>query len=62
MLNAKDYIVYKMTGKFLTDYSDASGTNAFDINTFKWSEKILDAAGIDGDKNAPNRTLHLCCR
>jgi len=50
MLNAKDYIVYKMTGKFLTDYSDASGTNAFDINTFKWSEKILDAADIDGDK------------
>ena len=50
MLNAKDYIVYKMTGKFVTDFSDASGTNAFDINTFKWSEKILDAAGIDEDK------------
>ncbi len=50
MLNAKDYIVYKMTGQFVTDYSDASGTNAFDINRFEWSEKILDAAGIDGDK------------
>ena len=50
MLNAKDYIVYKMTGQFVTDYSDASGTNAFDINSFDWSEKILGAAGIDGDK------------
>jgi xylulokinase len=39
-----------MTGKFVTDYSDASGTNAFDINTFKWSDQILDASGIDGDK------------
>jgi len=50
MLNAKDYIVYKLTGKFLTDYSDASSTNAFDLNKFAWSEQILDAAGIDGDK------------
>lgn len=50
MLNPKDYIVTRLTGRFLTDYSDASGTNAFDLNTFKWSEKILDAAGIDMDK------------
>jgi xylulokinase len=49
-LNPKDYIVTRLTGQFLTDYSDASGTNAFDLNTFKWSEKILDAAGIDIDK------------
>jgi len=49
-LNPKDFIVHKLTGEFLTDYSDASGTNAFDLNTFKWSDKILDAAGIDIDK------------
>jgi xylulokinase len=49
VLNAKDYIVYKMTGKFVTDYSDASGMNAFDINTFKWSPEIMDAAEINID-------------
>ncbi len=48
MLLAKDYIIYKLTGQFLTDFSDASGTNAFDLNTFQWSEEILAAAGIDG--------------
>lgn len=48
VLNAKDYIVYKMTGQFLTDHSDATGTNAYDLNRFCWSEKILDAVGIDG--------------
>lgn len=47
VLNAKDYIVYKMTGRFLTDYSDASGTNAFDLNRYEWSVPILDAAEID---------------
>ncbi len=50
MLNPKDYIVQRLTGAFLTDYSDASGTNAFDLNTFKWSESIIGAAGIDMDK------------
>lgn len=50
MLNAKDYIVHRMTGRFLTDYSDASSTNALDLNTFKWSEEIIEAAGIEFDK------------
>lgn len=49
VLHAKDYIVYKMTGRFITDYSDATSTNAFDINTFSWSEKILDGVQIEGD-------------
>lgn len=47
ILQPKDYIVYKLTGKIATDYSDASGTNAFDINALRWSEKIFDAAKMD---------------
>lgn len=50
MLQVKDYIIYRMTGEFVTDYSDASGTNAFDLEKLKWSEEILAAAGIDMDK------------
>ncbi|MCP4622246.1 MAG: xylulokinase [bacterium] len=50
MLNAKDYINYKLTGNMATDYSDASGTNAFDLNTYQWSDKIVEISGIDGDK------------
>lgn len=47
MLCAKDYINLQLTGQWATDYSDASGTNAFDLNTFRWSERILELAGID---------------
>lgn len=47
MLNAKDYIILKLTGNFLTDFSDASGTNAFDLNTFTWSDSILDNMDVD---------------
>ena len=46
ILQAKDYMVFKLTGKFFTDYSDATGTNAFDITSFEWSDKILDAVGV----------------
>ncbi len=41
ILLAKDYIGYKLTGKFFTDYSDASGTLLFNIEERSWSEEIL---------------------
>ncbi len=50
MLNAKDYIVFRLTGNYYTDFSDADSCGCFDINTLSWSEKIIAAAGIDKDK------------
>lgn len=50
VLNSKDYILYKLTGRFVTDYSDGTGTNMVDLNTLKWSEEIISTMGIDGDK------------
>jgi xylulokinase len=50
MLCCKDYIISKLTGRFVTDPSDASGTNAFDLNTYTWSDEILKAAKIDSNK------------
>lgn len=47
VLHAKDYIIFKLTGSMVTDYSDASGMNLFDINTKEWSEGILNALGIE---------------
>lgn len=45
-INCKDYLIYRLTGDLGTDYSDASGTGAFDLNTFRWSEEVLQAAGV----------------
>ena len=47
MLLAKDYIIYKLTGNYVTDYSDASGTNLFDLNKKDWDERILNELGIN---------------
>ncbi len=48
-LCAKDYIVLKLTGRFVTDYSDASGTLAYNISERKWADDIIDAAGLARD-------------
>lgn len=50
VLNAKDYIVYRLTGVLGTDYSDAGGTAAFNIVEKKWSDLIADRVGIDLEK------------
>lgn len=49
-LNAKDYMVFKLTGKLVTDYSDASGTNMFDIKNKNWSDEIIHISQIDKSK------------
>ncbi|WP_350019359.1 xylulokinase [Priestia flexa] len=49
VLQAKDYLVYKLTGKFATDYSDACGTNCFNLVSKAWSDDILAAWQIDKD-------------
>lgn len=45
-LQAKDYVAFKLTGIFATDYSDASGTNLFDLWKKEWSEDILREISI----------------
>jgi xylulokinase len=45
-IQAKDFLVLKLTGRVCSDYSDASGTQMLDIRNLRWSEEILEAAGI----------------
>jgi xylulokinase len=49
-LTSEGYIIYKLTGKFTIDWSEASGTYLFDIRKMKWSEEIAQLLGIDLDK------------
>lgn len=47
MLNAKDYLNFRLTGRMVAEPVDASGTNLFDLEAGSWSEKLAAAAGID---------------
>jgi len=48
-LSAKDYIVYKLTGEMITDYSMASRTMLLDLRRGEWSEEICEVIGISID-------------
>lgn len=50
VLQSKDYIILKLTGNFVTDFSDAAGTNCLNIKTWKWSRTMFTASGIKKDK------------
>jgi len=49
-LNAKDFIVLRLTGKFYTEPSDATSNGCIDLRTLRWSEKLVGLTGVDGDK------------
>ena len=49
-LQPKDYIIARLTGKFATEYSDASGTNLLHLEDMEWSEEIVSALDIDLEK------------
>ena len=44
----KDYLIFRLTGEFATDYSDAAGTLLLDVAAKKWSDEILAKYNIDG--------------
>ncbi|MFX1567277.1 MAG: FGGY-family carbohydrate kinase [Promethearchaeota archaeon] len=49
-LLVSDFIIHKLTGRFTTDFSNASRTMLFDINKMSYSEEIASELGIDLDK------------
>ncbi len=47
ILLPKDYVRYRLSGKFATDRAGASGTLLFDLGTRDWSFEMLEALEID---------------
>lgn len=52
LLGVQDYVVYLLTGAFVTDWSQACRTMLMNINTFTWDEDMLRISGIDPAKLA----------
>lgn len=42
----KDYLAYKLSGTFCTDYSDASGMLLLDVKNRCWSKEMMDICGV----------------
>jgi glycerol kinase len=41
------WLVFKLTGNHVTDYSNASRTQLFNIHTLNWDEKLLSIFGLE---------------
>jgi xylulokinase len=49
ILGTKDYINFKLTGEFKTDFSYASGTGIYDLKGWKYNSEFIKASGISAD-------------
>jgi len=49
ILMLDDWIAYKLTGKFFTDYTSIGESQLFDISKKKWSTEIINAFDINPD-------------
>ena len=43
----KDYVRFRLTGKYAMDVADASGTLLLDVANRRWSKEMTNATGID---------------
>ena len=49
-ISIKEYVFFKLFGKYVVDYSIASATGLFDIYELQWNKNSLEVAGISEDK------------
>lgn len=47
ILLPKDFVRFKLTGKYATDRAGGSGTALFDVKKRTWSDDVVQALGID---------------
>ncbi|HWB28849.1 MAG TPA: gluconokinase [Chitinophagaceae bacterium] len=58
-IGIKEYIFFKLFGKYVIDYSMASATGLFNIHTKQWNDASLHLAGITKNKlSQPVEILH----
>jgi xylulokinase len=55
LLSPGAWVLHGVTGVVAVDPSNASSTGLLDPRTRRWSDALLDATGIDGDRLAPIR-------
>ena len=49
ILLPKDYVRFKLTGEYVSDVSDASGTALFDVVRRRWSNELVERLGLDAE-------------
>lgn len=53
ILNPKDFIRFKLSGEYLTEVSDASGTGLFNVKERRWATGLIEKIGLKADLFPP---------
>lgn len=57
----KDYVVYRLTGEFVTEMSDAAGMLLFDVKNKCYSKEMLEICQIEEKMLPKVLESYLCC-
>jgi xylulokinase len=49
ILNPKDYIRFRLSGEYITEVSDASGTGLFNVKERRWATELIEKIGLRKD-------------
>jgi xylulokinase len=49
-LQQKDYLTYRLTGRFVTEFSDASCTSLFNLREWVWDDSLLSELDLPREK------------
>jgi len=49
-IGVQDYVAYLLTGRYVTDITQAARTLLMDIHSFKWDEELISAFDLDKEK------------
>jgi|HigsolmetaAR205D_1030408.scaffolds.fasta_scaffold00126_16 gluconokinase len=59
-LSIKEYVIYRLFGQYVVDYSIASATGLFNLKRLDWDEEALHVAGISAQQlSEPVPTTHV---
>ena len=52
-VSIKDYVIARLAGRLISDWSTASASGLFRVDTKEWAENVLSFAGLDRFANLP---------
>jgi gluconokinase len=52
-VSIKEYILFRMLGRFVVDRSIASGTGLYDIHAWRWDPELLELLGLRPEQLSP---------
>ena len=58
-ISIKEYVIYQLFSRYVVDYSIASATGLFNLETLNWDEDVLTMLHMSSENYQPLYQLHI---